>query len=83
MVLHIGVFDLEIEDQKLLVKRVLLRELKKLESVVDKMKTLGEECTRNDQQRSLNWYEVAGCKMLAEVHDTLRQIEEFGTSNTK
>jgi len=76
---QIGVFDLEDEDQKLLVKGVLLREIRKLEDVVEKMKMLGDEYTCDDGQYSSNWYGIAGCKMQAEVQDTLRQIEEFGT----
>ena len=79
---QIGVFDLEEEDQKLLTKGVLLREVKKLESVVDKMKGLGNGYTRDDeyhdQQQVSNWYAVAGSKMQAEAQDTLRQIKEFG-----
>ncbi|KAL9044525.1 MAG: hypothetical protein Q9214_002343 [Letrouitia sp. 1 TL-2023] len=79
---QIGVFDLEDEDQKLLMKGVLLREVRKLESVVDKMKRLGNEHTRDDEyheeQHMSNWYAVAGSKMHAEVQDTLRQIKEFG-----
>lgn len=79
---QIGVFDLEDEDQKLLTKGVLLREVRKLESVVDKMKRLGDEYTRDDEyhdeQQVSNWYAVAGSKMQAEVQDTLRQIKDFG-----
>lgn len=79
---QIGVFDLEDEDQKLLIKGVLLREVRKLESVVDKMKRLGDEYARDDEyhdeQYVSNWYAVAGSKMQAEVRDTLRQIKEFG-----
>lgn len=79
---QIGVFDLGDEDQKLLMKGVLLREVRKLESVVDKMKGLGDEHSRDDEyheeQHVLNWYALAGCKMQAEVQDTLRQIKEFG-----
>jgi len=80
---QIGVFDLEDEDQKLLVKGVLLREIRKLEDIVEKMKILGDEYTRDDGQHSSNWYGAAGCKMQAEVQDTLRQIEEFGTGSAR
>ena len=79
---QIGVFDLEDEDRKLLMKGVLLREVRKMESVVDKMKMLGGEYTRDDvcddELHGSNWYEVAGSKMQAEVQDTLKQIKQFG-----
>ena len=84
---QIGVFDLGDEDQKLLMKGVLLREVRKLESVVSEMKRLGDEHMRDDlyhdERHSLNWYAVAGTKMQAEVQDTLRQIKEFGTGTTR
>lgn len=80
---QIGVFDLEDEDQKILVKGVLLKEVRKMEAVVEKMKTLGGEYTRDDELHGLNWYEVAGSKMQAEVQDTLKQIEEFGARSTR
>ena len=80
--IQIGVFDIEDEDQKLLMREVLLREVRKLEGIVDKMKLLGDECTRddeyNDEQRVSGWYGVAGSKMQAEVQDTLRQIQDLG-----
>lgn len=80
--IQIGLFDLEDEDQKLLMKGVLLREVRKLESVVDKMKKLGEKYSRDDEyhdeEHISNWYAVAGSKMQAEVQDTLRQIKQFG-----
>lgn len=76
---QIGVFDVEDEDQRLLVKGVLMREVRKLEGIVDKLKILGEEYTREDGQQSSNWYGVLGHKMQAEVQDTLRQIAESGT----
>ena len=79
---QIGVFDLGDEDQKLLMKGVLLREVRKLEMVVGEMKRMGDESMRDDayhdEQHALNWYAVAGKKMQAEVQDTLRQIKEFG-----
>ena len=84
---QIGVFDLGDEDQKLLMKGVLLREVRKLESVVSEMKRLGDEHTRDDvyhdEQHVLNWYTVAGTKMQAEVQDTLRQIKELGSGITR
>ncbi|MCJ1249895.1 hypothetical protein MMC30_007121 [Trapelia coarctata] len=84
---QIGVFDLEDEDQKLLMRGVLLREVRKLEGVVDKMKMLGDEHTRDDEcddeQRVSNWYGVAGSKMQAEVQDTLKQIKEFGAGSAR
>ncbi|KAL8717214.1 MAG: hypothetical protein Q9225_005522 [Loekoesia sp. 1 TL-2023] len=83
---QIGVFDLGDEDQKLLMKGVLLREVRKLESVVGEMKRLGDEHTRDDEyhdeQHVLNWYAVAGTKLQAEVQDTLRQIKELGAGIT-
>lgn len=84
---QIGVFDLEDEDQKLLMKGVLLREVRKLEAIVDKMKMLGDEHTRDDEcddeQHVSNWYAVAGSKMQAEVQDTLKQIKEFGAGGSR
>ena len=84
---QIGVFDLEDEDQKLLIKGVLLREVRKLQSVVDQMKRMGDEDARDDEyhdeQHTSNWYAVAGSKMQAEVQDTLRQIKEFGAGGAK
>ena len=84
---QIGVFDLEDEDQKLLMKGVLLREVRKMEGVVDKLKTLGGEYTRDDvcddELHGSNWYEVAGSKMQAEVQETLRQIKEFGAGSAR
>jgi hypothetical protein len=85
--IQIGVFDLEDEDQKLLMRGVLLREVRKLEGIVNKMKTLGDEYTRDDEcddaQHVSNWYEVAGSKMQAEVQDTLRQIKEFDADSAR
>ena len=85
--IQIGVFDLEDEDQKLLMSGVLLREVRKLESIVDKMKILGDEDMRDDErddeQHVSNWYGVVGSKMQADVQDTLRQIEEFGASSAR
>ena len=79
---QIGVFDLEDEDQKLLMKGVLLREVRKLQSIVDQMKRMGDEYTRDDEyhddQQASNWYAVAGSKMQGDVQETLRQIKEFG-----
>ena len=84
---QIGVFDLGDEDQKLLMKGVLLREVRKLESVVAEMKRLGDEHTRDDvyhdEQHVSNWYALAGTKMQAEVQDTLRQIKELGAGITR
>lgn len=85
--IQIGVFDLEDEDQKLLMRGVLLREVRKLEGVVDKMKMLGDEHRRDnefdDEQNESNWYGVASNKMQAEVRDTLRQIKEFGAGSAR
>ena len=84
---QIGVFDLEDEDQKVLMMGVLLREVRKLESVVDKMKMLGEEYTRDDeysnQGQISNWYAVVGSKMQTEVQDTLKQIKEFSAGMSR
>ena len=84
---QIGVFDLGDEDQKLLMKGILLKELRKLEAVVGEMKKLGDENTRDDvyhdESHALNWYAVAGTKMQAEVQDVLRQIKEFGAGITR
>lgn len=83
--IQIGVFDLGDDDQKILMKGVLLSEVRKLESVVGKMKRLGDEHMRDDLyhdgQHVLNWYAVAGTKMQVEVQDTLRQIQEFGVTS--
>ena len=85
--IQIGVFDLEDEDQKLLMKGVLLREVRKLESVVDKLKNLGETYSHDeeyhDEEHISSWYAMAGSKMQAEVQDTLRQIKEFGAGLAK
>ena len=85
--IQIGVFDLGDEDQKLLMRGVLLREVRKLEGVVDKMKMLGDGYTRDnecdDEQQESNWYGVASGKMQAEVRDTLRQIKEFGAGSAR
>lgn len=85
--IQIGVFDLEDEDQKLLMRGVLLREVRKLEGVVDKMKMLGDQYTRDnecdDEQHESNWYGVTSSKMQAEVRDTLRQIKEFGAGSAR
>lgn len=79
---QIGVFDLEDEDQKLLMKGVLLREVRKLQSVVDQMKRMGDEHICDDEYHDehyvSNWFAILGSKMQAEVQDTLRQIKEFG-----
>ena len=84
---QIGIFDLGDDDQKLLMKGILLRELRKLEAVVGEMKRLGDEPTRDDvyhdESHALNWYAVAGTKMQAEVQDVLRQIKEFGAGITR
>ena len=85
--IQIGVFDLEDDDQKLLMRGVLLREVRKLEGIVDKMKMLGDEHTRDDEcddeQHVSNWYGVVGSKMQAEVQDTLRQIKEIGAGSAR
>ena len=85
--IQIGVFDLEDEDQKLLMSGVLLREVMKLESIVDKIKMLGGGDARDDdcddEQHVSNWYGVVGSKMQADVQDTLRQIKEFGASSAR
>ena len=84
---QIGVFDLEDEDQKLLMKGVLLREVRKLQSVVDQMKRMGGENIRDDEYHDehyvSNWFAVLGSKMQAEVQDTLRQIKEFGAGTAR
>lgn len=84
---QIGVFDLEDEDQKLLIKGVLLREVRKLEDIVIKMRMLGDEYTRSNEcdggQHGSSWYGVAGYKMQAEIQNALRQIEECGTGSAR
>lgn len=74
---QIGIFDLGDEDQKLLMKGVLLREVRKLESVVGEMERLGDERTRDDEyhdeQHVLNWYAVAGTKLKEHIQFLLIQ----------
>lgn len=88
-VIKIGVFDLEDEDQKVLMRSVLLREVRKVETLIEKMKQLGcggggdgdlmrHDYADDEQQEVPNWYAVAGAKMEVELHDTLRRIKEFG-----
>ena len=85
--IQIGVFDLEDEDQKLLMSGVLLREVMKLESIVAKMKMLGDGDARvdecDDDQHVSSWYGIVGSKMQADVQNTLRQIKQFGASSVR
>lgn len=84
---QIGIFDLGDEDQKFLMKVDLLREVRRLESIVSEMKRLGDEHAPEDEYQDerhvLNWYAVAGTKMQSEVQDTLRQIKDFGAGITR
>ena len=85
--IQIGVFDLEDEEQKLLMREVLLREVMKLKNIVDKMKLLSKEDAGDDEcddeQHASIWYGVVGSKMQADIQDTLRQIKEFGASSAR
>ncbi|KAF2237157.1 hypothetical protein EV356DRAFT_27274 [Viridothelium virens] len=80
--IQIGVFDLEEEDQRVLMRGILLREVRKVEGIVDEITIRGSESTRDedgdDEQHTKNWYRIVGPKIKAEVLDTLKQIKEFG-----
>ena len=80
--IQIGIFDLEEEDEKLLMRSVLLREVKKVEAAVEVLKTLGAAKARDeygDEEQSMSsWYAVGGVKLEREVRDTLKQVKEMG-----
>ncbi|ESZ98788.1 hypothetical protein SBOR_0837 [Sclerotinia borealis F-4128] len=84
--IQIGVFDLEEENQRLLIRGVLLREVRKLEGIVEKMQMLSDEHRRDDDTadgyRVSNWSGITWPLMKAEVQDTLQQIKEFGACGT-
>ncbi|KAL9094501.1 MAG: hypothetical protein Q9165_003351 [Trypethelium subeluteriae] len=80
--IQIGVFDLEEEDQRVLMRGVLLREVRKVEGIVDAITVRGSKNTRDDdgddEQHTRNWYRIVAPKIKAEVIETLKQIKDFG-----
>jgi hypothetical protein len=80
--IQIGVFDLEEEDKKLLMRSVLLREVKKVKAAVKVLKTLGaakaRDKYRDEEQTISSWYAVGGVNLEKEVQDTLKQVKEIG-----
>jgi len=80
--IQIGIFDLEEEDEKLLMRSVLLREVKKVQSVVDEMKTLnaaqGRDEFGDEEHHSSSWYATGGARLEEEVNDTLKKVKEMG-----
>jgi hypothetical protein len=84
--IQIGVFDLEEEDEKLLMRTVLLREVKKVEAVIEAMKAMTVARPRDEygdevgEQHMASWYAVGGARLDKERYDTLKQVKEMGTS---
>lgn len=84
--IQIGMFHLEDEDQKLLMRGILLREVRKLEEIVDKMQAMGRGYALDDgdeEGQVLKWYRVAGSKMRKEVQDTLKLIKQSGNRSAR
>lgn len=83
--IQIGVFDLEEEDEKLLMRSVLVREVKKVESVVVLMKEMtsrqAQEDYGDDEGNMQSWYAIGGAKLEREVRDTLKMIKEMSVKN--
>lgn len=73
--IQIGVFDLEEKDQRELMRGILLREVRKLEAIIDRMRALGGGSEEDDEQHMSNWYALAGAKIEAELQDTIKQIK--------
>ncbi|KAI9707014.1 MAG: hypothetical protein M1820_004602 [Bogoriella megaspora] len=83
--IQIGVFDLEEEDQKVLMRSVLLREVRKVEAIVDVMKSLSGTGIRDDDgddEHGADWYGSMASRVKVEIQDTLKRIKEFGTSKS-
>jgi hypothetical protein len=79
--IQIGVFDLDEEDQKIMLHGVLMREVKKVDAIVERMRRLGTGHMYNPDGIQAppppTYYDVAVGKMRAEVLDTLTQIKKL------
>lgn len=78
--IRIGVFEMGEEDQRALMRGVLLREVVRLEGVVGMMKGLGGGEEEEEEKVWGSWYKMMGVKMEGDVQDTIRLIKEFGVA---
>lgn len=77
--IQIGVFDLEEEDEAILVRSVVMTEVKKVGRLIDLMK--GGRMQMDSKEGSIDqespsvasWYRAGGEKLEREVQDTLRE----------
>ena len=78
---QIGSFDLEEEDEAMLVRSVVVKEIKKAGRLVEFMRSydIGQGATDEHGQEGFNlgsWYRTGGEKLARDVQDTLRVIME-------
>ncbi|KAL5434929.1 hypothetical protein PMIN05_007515 [Paraphaeosphaeria minitans] len=81
--IQIGSFDLEEEDEAILVRSVVMTEVKKAARLVDFMKSgaMQTDFTREHGEDSLSvgsWYRAGGEKLNREVQDTLQEARGTG-----
>jgi len=81
--IKMGIFDLEEQDQRILTRAVLLREVRKLEEIVDHMSAMGkgeEDVGDGEETQGPNLYGLAVVRLKAELRDTVKLIKRFGTA---
>jgi hypothetical protein len=81
--IQIGSFDLEEEDEAILVRSVVMTEVKKAARLVDFMKSGGMQVDTAEEhgQESLSvgsWYRAGGEKLAREVQDTMQEARGSG-----
>ena len=84
---QIGMFDLEEEDEAMLVRNVVITEVKKVGRLVDMMRggKIGSSPANDYGQNQFSldsWYKVGGEKLARDVQDTLRVIHGSVVSQT-
>lgn len=78
--IQIGSFNLEEDDQRALMRNVLTREVKKLETVLDEMQAPTERSLHDDHENHQDEHRFKLLRipeMRAEVRETLKRIKEF------
>jgi hypothetical protein len=81
--IQIGSFDLEEEDEAVLVRSVVMTEIKKAARLVDFMKSGGMKVNTPEEQGQENlsvgsWYRAGGEKLAREVQDTMQEARGTG-----
>lgn len=84
---QIGMFDLEEEDEAMVVRNVVITEVKKVGRLVELLRggKIGSSVVTDYGQDNFSlgsWYKIGGEKLARDVHETLRVIQGSMVSQT-